>query len=296
MRRHRRPQEIVAQIALVPAWVMVIVGYVVTILWSIRLSFTSSRSLPNADFVGLQQYRRLFSDDRWLIAVSNIGIFGVLFVAFSLVLGFFLAMAIDRKIRGEDLFRTIALYPYAMSFVVTGLVWQWMMNPEFGVQHSVRLLGWESFTFDWVVDPDTALYALVIAGVWQSAGLVMAILLAGMRGVDPELWKAARIDGVPAWRYYVSIVLPLIEPMIATATVLLAIGVIKAYDLVVSLTRGGPGLSTEVPAKYVMDFLFTRANIALATAASTMMLITVIAALAPYLWLERARRRAGVRP
>jgi glucose/mannose transport system permease protein len=272
---------------------MLLAGYVGTIAWSIQISLTNSKALPNTNFVGLQQYQRLFSDDRWRLSVDNIVIFGVLFVALCLVVGFLLAVAIDRKVHGEDLFRTVVLYPYAMSFIVTGLVWQWLMNPTLGIQRSVRLMGWEGFTFDWVVNPDMAIYALVIAGVWQSSGLVMAILLAGLRGVDPELWKAARIDGIPPWRYYVSIVLPLLRPMIITCVVLLSIGVVRAYDLVVALTRGGPGLSTQVPATFVMEFLFQRANIALATAASTVMLVTVLAFLAPFIYFEYFRKRAG---
>lgn len=291
--KHRRRPSWAVQLALVPAWFMLLAGYVGTIAWSIQISLTSSKALPNTNFVGLQQYQRLFNDDRWQISVNNIVIFGVLFVALCLVVGFLLAVSIDRKVHGEDLFRTVVLYPYAMSFIVTGLVWQWLMNPTLGIQRSVRLMGWEGFTFDWVVNPDMAIYALVIAGVWQSSGLVMAILLAGLRGVDPELWKAARIYGIPPWRYYVSIVLPLLRPMIITCVVLLSIGVVRAYDLVVALTRGGPGLSTQVPATFVMEFLFQRANIALATAASTVMLVTVLAFLAPFIYVEYFRKRAG---
>ena len=217
-------------------------------------------------------------------------IFGLLFVLGCLLIGTLLAIMIDQKVRAESALRTIYLYPYSMSFIVTGLVWQWAMNPGLGIQKSVRELGWESFTFDWVVDKDMAVYALVIAGVWQASGLVMALMLAGLRGVDQELWKASRVDGIPAWRAYVSIVLPLLRPMIITAVVLLAISVVKAYDLVVALTRGGPGIASEVPAKFIMDNLFERQNIALATAASTIMLITVLAVISPWLYSEYFRR------
>ena len=264
-------------------------------LWTAEISFTSSKSLPINVFVGFAQYERLFHTPRWNISVDNLAIFGLLFVLICLALGTLLAIMIDQKVRAESVFRTIYLYPYSMSFIVTGLVWQWAMNPGLGIQKSVRALGWESFAFDWAANENMAVYALVVAGVWQSSGLVMALMLAGLRGVDQELWKAARVDGVPVWRIYVSIVLPLLRPMIITAIVLLAISVVKAYDLVVALTRGGPGIASELPAKFIMDNLFERQNIALATAASTIMLITVLAVISPWLYSEYFRRADGRR-
>jgi glucose/mannose transport system permease protein len=289
-----RRRRIAPQLALLPALVVVLVAYVGTMLWTIWISFTRSRLLPVNDFAGIDQYVRLFSDARWLVSVQNLAIFGTLFIGGCLVLGFLLAVAIDQRVRGEDGLRTIFLYPYAMSFIVTGLIWQWIMNPTLGIQATVHGLGWTSFAFDWVVRRDMAIYAVVIAGVWQSAGLVMALMLAGLRGVDEDLWKAARVDGIPRWRVYVSIILPLLRPAIITATVLLALAVVKVYDLVVALTGGGPGTATSVPAKFVMDYLFERQNIGLATAASTVMLVTVLAVLAPWIYAEYFRRgRAG---
>jgi glucose/mannose transport system permease protein len=221
-------------------------------------------------------------------------VFGLIFIAGCLVLGFLLAVAIDQRVRGEDGLRTIFLYPHAMSFIVTGLIWQWMMNPALGIQHAVRDLGWTSFSFDWVVQRDMAIYAVVIAGIWHSSGLVMALMLAGLRGIDEDLWKAARIDGIAPWRVYLSIILPMLRPVIITSVVLLSIAVVKVYDLVVALTDGGPGTATIVPAKFVMDYLFARQNIGLATAASSVMLVTVLAVLAPWIYAENFRKgRAG---
>jgi glucose/mannose transport system permease protein len=273
-----------AAVALIPAALAVIVVYVGCMLWTIRLSFTSSKLLPVLDWAGLSQYRRLFANERFLIAAENIVIFGVLFIAGCLVMGFLLAVFIDQKVRGEAMFRTIFLYPYSMSFVVTGLVWQWFLNPTLGLQKVGRDLGFESFNFDWIVTQERVIYTIVIAAIWHGSGLVMCILLAGLRGVDESLWKAARIDGVPVWRYYISIVLPLLGPMIITAVVLLSIGVVRLYDLVVAMTRGGPGIASDVPAKFVMDHFFERNNVGLATAAATMMLISVAAILAPWLY------------
>ena len=279
-------RQIPATLALAPAALVVIVVYLGCMLWTVRLSFTSSKLLPKYDFVGLDQYERLFSSGRFLLSLENLLVFGVLFLIGCLVLGFLLAVFIDQRVRLEGGFRTIYLYPYALSFIITGLVWQWFLNPTFGLQKIGRDLGFETFTFDWLVNRDMAIYTLVIAAIWQSAGLVMAILLAGLRGVDSEIHKAARVDGVPLWRYYVSIVLPIIRPMVITATVLLAIAVVKVYDLVIAMTRGGPGRATEVPAKFVMDHLFDRQNVGLAMACATFMLITVIVVLTPWLYSQ----------
>jgi glucose/mannose transport system permease protein len=283
-----------AKLALLPLVAVVIVVYLGCMLWTVRLSFSSSKLLPMLDWVGLQQYWRLFANDRFVISAINIAIFGVLFIAGCLVFGFLLAVFIDQRVRGEGVFRTIFLLPHAMSFVVTGLAWQWFLNPTLGLQKLVRDLGFQSFTFDWLVNQEMVIYTLVIAGVWQASGLIMAILLAGLRGVDEDLWKAARIDGIPTWRVYLSIVLPLLGPMVVTATVLLAVQVVKLFDLVVAMTRGGPGIASEVPAKFVMDHLFERNNIGLATAAATMMLVTVVAVLAPWIY-ARYIRPAGRR-
>lgn len=291
--RSGRRRHTAAAIALVPAALIVLVVYLGCMLWTVRLSFTSSRLLPVLDWVGVQQYSRLFANERFLVSAENIAVFGVLFIAGCLVLGFLLAVFIDQQVRMEGVFRTIFLYPYAMSFIVTGLAWQWFLNPGLGLQKVVRDLGFADFTFDWIVSQEMVVYTLVIAALWQSSGLVMAILLAGLRGVDADLWKAARVDGIPTWRVYTRIVLPLLGPMIVTSTVLLATSVVKLYDLVIAMTRGGPGIASEVPAKFVMDHLFERNNIGLATAAATMMLVTVAVILTPWVY-ARYMRPMGV--
>ncbi|HWP20539.1 MAG TPA: sugar ABC transporter permease [Burkholderiaceae bacterium] len=274
--------------ALVPMAATVLFVYLATVGWSIWISMTSSRSLPTSTFVGLAQYVRLFETERWIVSLHNLAIFGVLFILACLVLGFLLAVFIDQKVMAEGALRTIFLYPYAMSFVATGLVWQWMLNPELGLQATLRGLGFEDATFDWIVRQDRVIYTVVIAAVWQASGLVMALMLAGLRGIDDSIWKASRIDGIPKWRVYLSIVVPMLGPSFASAFVLLAVGVIKVFDLVVAMTLGGPGTASEVPAKFIMDYLFQRANIGLASAASTVMLLTVIVLIAPW-WYARSR-------
>ena len=229
-------------------------------LWTVLYSFTNSRLLPRLTFVGLDQYERLWSTPRWLISIENLVIYGILSLIFSLVIGFVLAALLDQKIRFENTFRTIFLYPFALSFIVTGVIWQWILNPDFGVQHVVRGFGWESFTFDPLYTKEIVIYGILFAGLWQGTGLVMCLMLAGLRGIDQEIWKAARIDGIPMWKTYLFIVIPMMRPVFITTLVIIASGIVRVYDLVVAQTSGGPALASEVPAKYVYDYMFARAK------------------------------------
>lgn len=285
--------KVVTWTALLPMTITVLVAYLGTVLWSLKVSLTNSRTFPSDEFVGLAQYERLFANDRWMLSLENLALYGVFFIVICMVLGFLLAVFIDQKVMAEGALRTIYLYPYAMSFVATGLVWQWLLNPANGIQQAVRQIGFEDFTFDWIIDQDMVMYTVVIATVWQSSGLVMALMLAGLRGIDEEIWKAARIDGIPTWRVYISIVLPMLGPSLATVFVLLATGVVKLFDAVASMTQGGPGTASEVPAKFIMDHLFGRANIALASAGSMVLLATVIVLLAPLLYVRARSQRKG---
>ena len=283
-----RRGSLAAWIALLPMVLTVVLAYLGTMLWSARMSVSGSRTFPSYDFVGAAQYLRLFDNERWLLSLQNVALYGVLFIAACLLVGFLLAVFIDQKVMAEGVLRTIFLYPYAMSFVATGLIWQWMLNPELGIQQVLRQIGFSNARFDWIVDQDMVVYTLVIATVWQASGLVMALLLSGLRGIDEELWMAARIDGIPRWRVYASIVLPMLGPSVSTAFVLLFVMVVKVYDAVVAMTQGGPGTASEVPAKFIMDYLFGRANVGLASAASIVLLSTVLAIVAP-LYFVRGR-------
>ena len=288
-------RQLVSWAALLPMALTVLVAYLGTVLWSLKVSLTNSRTFPSDEYVGLAQYQRLFDNDRWLLSLQNLALYGVLFIVICMLLGFLLAVFIDQKVMAEGALRTIFLYPYAMSFVATGLVWQWMLNPGNGFQQALRQMGFEDFTFDWIIDQDKVMYTIVIATVWQASGLVMAMLLAGLRGIDEEIWKAARIDGIPTWRVYVSIVLPMLAPSVATVFVLLFTAVIKLFDAVASMTQGGPGTASEVPAKFIMDHLFGRANIALASAGSIVLLLTVLALVAPFMYARSRANRSGER-
>jgi glucose/mannose transport system permease protein len=279
-----------AKIAALPMMATVLVVFVGCTIWTIYYSLTNSKLLPTGKFVGFEQYERLFAANRWNVSVSNLVTYGAMSLVLTLTLGFLLAVLMDQKIRFESAFRTIMLYPFALSFIVTGLVWQWIMNPTLGLQTAMRDLGWENFTFDWITNPRMVLFALLIAGLWQGVGFTMILMLAGLRGIDDEIWKAARIDGIPTWRTYMSIVLPMMRGVLVTAVVLIGSGIVRLYDLVVALTNGGPGISSEVPAKYVIQYMFGGGNIGQALAAATMMLLTVLIIVLPWAYLEFSDR------
>ena len=296
-RGSRRPssltRNISAKIAAIPMIVIALVVFVGGTTWTVVHSFTSSRLLPRLDFVGLEQYERLWSTRRWMISLENLALFGICSLVLSLTIGFVLAALLDRKIRGEAVFRTIFLYPFALSFIVTGLAWQWILNPDLGLQNVVRDLGWTSFSFDPLGNPDVVMFGILIAGIWQGSGFVMVIMLAGLRGIDEDIWKASRIDGIPVWKTYLRIVIPMMRPVFVTAIVIIASGIIKLYDLVVAQTNGGPGIASEVPAKYVINYMFQAQNLGQGFAASTMMLVSVAIILVPWAYLEFGGRKHG---
>jgi len=292
-RRSRLLRNLNAKVASVPMILTAVVIFVGGTIWTIVYSFTSSKLLPRLNYVGLEQYERLWVTPRWLVAIKNLAIFGALSLTFSLVIGFLLAALMDQKIRFENTFRTIFLYPFALSFIVTGLVWQWILHPTFGVQNVVRSLGWTTFSFDPLYNADVVIYGILIAGLWQGTGLVMSLMLAGLRGIDEDIWKAARLDGIPVWKTYLFIVIPMMRPVFITTLVIITSGIVRVYDLVVALTSGGPGISSEVPAKYVYDYMFLAQNLGQGFAASTMMLITVVIVVVPWAYLEFGKKRRG---
>jgi glucose/mannose transport system permease protein len=295
-RPHRRPRilrNLNAKVASIPMVLTALVIFVGGTAWTIVYSFTSSKLLPRMKWVGLEQYDRLWDAPRWRVAIENLAIYGLLSLLFQFVIGFMLAALLDRKIRFENTFRTIFLYPFALSFIVTGLIWQWILNPSFGVQAVVRSLGWDSFTFNPLYNPDIVVYGVLIAGLWQGTGLVMCIMLAGLRGIDEDIWKAARVDGIPTWKTYVFIVIPMMRPVFVTTVVFIASGIVRVYDLVVAQTSGGPGISSEVPAKYVYDYMFLAQNLGQGFAASTMMLIPVIIVVVPWAYFQFGRKGRG---
>lgn len=288
--RKRKKINLTSLLASTPMIIVAVGLFVICAGYSITLSFTKSRLFPKFNWVGFDQYERLWGTARWITSVENLMIYGSLFIIFCLVAGFLMAVFLDQKVRFESGFRTLFLYPYAMSLVVTGLVWQWMMEPSLGIQNVVQQMGWEEFRFAPLVSPELAIYGVLIAAVWQSSGLVMALMLAGLRGVDSEIWKASKVDGIPTWRTYLFIVLPMMRPVLITSLVLLCVGVVRVYDLVVAQTSGGPGMATEMPAKFVIDHITVRNNVGLGMAAASMMLLPVLLVIGPWIYHEYVKK------
>lgn len=259
--------------------------------WNGYLSLSASRLLPNYEFVGLQQYLTLFESDRFRVALTNMGLFGTLFIGGSMAVGIVLAILLDQKVRGEGVLRTIYLYPMAISMIVTGTAWKWMLNPGLGLEHLMHQWGFEGFRFDWLIQQDMAIYCVVIAGVWQSAGFVMALFLAGLRGIDDAIIKAAQVDGASLPRIYWRILLPSLRPVFFSTLMVVAHLAIKSFDLVMALTAGGPGYATDLPATFMYATAFTRGQIGLGAASATVMLATVAAIVVPYLYSELRSKR-----
>jgi glucose/mannose transport system permease protein len=278
------------KIAAVPMMYIVLFAFIGCSLWTILYSTSGARIYPLYTYVGMTQYTRLFAQEIWWIAVKNVIIYIIGGTVGSIVGGFLLAVFMDQKIRAEGLFRTIYLYPFALSFIVTGHVWAWIMSPEYGLEKSIRQLGWGSFSFSWLADNDLAIYCVVIAGLWQGTGLVMALMLAGLRGIDEEVWKAAKVDGIPKWRTYLQIVIPMMRPVLITTFVIVIAGCFRIYDVVVALTDGGPGISTTVPSQYVYKYLFS-GNIGQGLAAATVMLLVSAVVLIPWVYVEFVKNK-----
>ncbi len=281
-----RLQDLIPKLVLSPSIAAILVFVYGFILYSVFLSFTDSKMLPSTTLIGLENYAKLWGLSHWIMAISNLAIFATLYIVICTAIGLMLAIFLDQKIRGEGFLRPIFLYPMALSFIVTGTAWKWILDPGIGLEHTMHLWGWASFKFDWIKNRDMAIYTVVLAAVWQTSGFVMAMFLAGLRGIDNEILKAAQIDGASNWQLYRRIVIPLLRPAFLSAFVILSHLAIKSYDLVIALTGGGPGRATELPATFMYSYTFTRNSMGIGAASAVIMLMTIAAIMIPYLYAE----------
>ena len=279
-------QDNMPKIVLAPSFIAVMVFVYGFIGWTAWVSLTRSRLMPRYEIDSFIQYGRLADSPRFETAMVNLAIFGTLFIVIAMVLGLLLAILLDQKIRTEGAIRTIYLYPMALSMIVTGTAWKWILNPELGIEATVKGWGFANFEFKWLVDPDMAIYTVVLAAVWQSSGFVMALFLAGLRSVDEEIIKAAQVDGIPTWRVYSAIIIPSMAPIFLSAFIVLAHLAIKAFDLVIALTGGGPGYATDLPATYMYAMAFSRGDIGQAASSAMVMMLVVFTIVVPYLYSE----------
>lgn len=281
-----RLQDWLPRLVLAPSLTVILLFVYGFIAFTVVLSFTGSKMLPKFSFVGWENYRKLWALEHWHIAIGNIAVFASLYIVICTAVGLMLAIFLDQKIRGEGVLRPIYLYPMALSFIVTGTAWKWFLDPGIGLEKTMHLWGWASFSFTWIKDSQMAIYCIVLAAVWQTSGFVMAMFLAGLRGIDNEILKAAQIDGATTFQLYRRIVIPLLRPAFLSAFVILSHLAIKSYDLVIALTGGGPGRATELPATFMYSYTFTRNQMGIGAASAVTMLMTIAAIMVPYLYSE----------
>lgn len=286
-----RFEAILPKLVLSPTLIITLVFVYGFIAWTTLLSFTRSRAFANFKWAGLLQYSRVWEHPRWHVAVTNLGIYASLYVVLCMAIGLGLAILLDQRIRAEGGLRALFLYPMALSFIVTGTAWKWILNPGLGLTKLFHDWGWSGFQFDWIISDDMAIYTVVIAAVWQASGFVMAMFLAGLRGIDQEMIKAASIDGARMPSIYRRIIIPQLRPVFISAFVILIHLAVKSYELVIALTGAGPGYSTELPSTFMYSFTFTRNELGMGAASAVMMLGTVAAIMVPYLYSEMRPRR-----
>ncbi len=286
-----RLQNWIPKLVLSPSLAMMLVFVYGFILFSVYLSFTDSRILPSFGWVGWENYNKLWRLSHWETSLINMGIFASLYIVICTCIGLGLAIFLDQKIRGEGVLRPIYLYPMALSFIVTGTAWKWFLDPGIGLENVMHTWGWTSFEFDWIKNRDFAIYTVVLAAVWQTSGFVMAMFLAGLRGIDNEILRAAQMDGASNWNLYRRIIIPQLRPAFLSAFVILSHLAIKTFDLVIALTGGGPGRATELPATFMYSYTFTRNQMGIGAASATIMLMTIAAIMIPYLYAELREKR-----
>ncbi|MEM1788326.1 MAG: sugar ABC transporter permease [Pyrobaculum sp.] len=292
----RRREQLLSILLVLPSLLALFAFVYGFIGWTGYVSFSNwNRLVPDYTFVGWTNYERLFQNPRFLITLRNLGVFTGVFVGGSIVLGFLLAVLLDRRIRAEGFFRTVYLYPLALSFIVTGVVWRWLLNPgspqmgSAGVNQLLEMLGLGFLKSGWYTDPRVGIISVAVAAVWQMSGYVMAMYLAGLRGIPEELREAARVDGASELGIYRFVVLPLLRPITFGALIVLGHISLKVYDLVVAMTGPGPGFSCDVPAYFMWEITFRANRFGQGAGVAVILLLIVSLLIVPYLRLSLRR-------
>ena len=310
-----------AAIALIVPSVLAVAVFVYGFIgWSAVVSMSEWDTVrPDYTFVGLANFRDLFENFRFQIDIRNTVFFTVLFVGACLGIGLLLAALLDRRIVGEGIFRSIYLFPMAVSFIVTGVVWRWLLAPRAGVNILPSKVGAPPLDYGWYTDPKVeyihassrlgealqtvhlgfladpnygiplAMISVVIAATWQMSGFVMVMYLAGLRAIPEELRDAARVDGATETQVLRHISLPLLRPITLSAMIILGHQSLKIFDLVISMTRRGPGFATDVPALYMFETTFQGNHFSHGAAISVVMLVAVSVLVIPYLYWSLRR-------
>lgn len=280
----RQKERLTSFLLLLPSVILIGVFVYGFIGWTVYVSMSNWRGMvPDYTFVGLKNYRTLFTLHRFRIGVKNNVIFTVIFIPASILLGFFMAFLLDQKVKFEAFFRNVFLFPMALSFVITGTVWAWIFNPQAGLNILLDKIGLGFLKSGWVTDPNVALYSIIIAATWQMAGFTMAMYLAGLRGIPLELREAAQVDGATEWQLYQKVIIPLLHPITVSAVVVLGHISLKIFDLIFVMTGGGPAMATDVPGVYMFTATFRQDLFNRGAAIGTIMLLMVAIVIVPYL-------------
>jgi len=283
--------ERVASILLLSPAVMAIAIFVYGFIgWTAYASLTKwDKLLPDFTLVGLSNYQKLFANQRFQIDLRNTVVFTALFLISCLILGFLLALLLDQRIRGEGFFRGIYLFPMSISFIVTGVVWRWLLNPgsaelgSTGINLLFDTVGLGFLKTGWYTDPKIGIMAVAIAATWQMSGYTMAMFLAGLRAIPDELREAARVDGASEFQIVRHVLFPLLQPVTLSAVIVLGHMSLKIYDLIVSMTGPGIGFATDVPAYFMWDTTFRGNHFARGAGIAIVLLIMVAVLIVPYL-------------
>ncbi|MFU8839446.1 MAG: carbohydrate ABC transporter permease [Nitriliruptoraceae bacterium] len=283
----------VAAAMLAPSVILIAIFVYGFIAWSIRVSMSDWQGLtPSYNFVGLENYVELiFNDRRFHIGVRNTLVFSAVFLGGAIVLGLALAIMLDRKLPGENLFRSIFLFPMAVSFIVTGVAWRWLMNPATGSRTSGLNLLFESVGLDFLVSawhtnpPPWGIAFVGIPALWQMSGFAMALFLAGLRSIPDELREAARVDGASEFQVYRRVILPLLRPAVLSVVIILGHISLKIFDLIIALS--GRSLALDVPAIYMWTTTFDANNFNRGAAIGILLLLSVALLVVPYLWYSQ---------
>lgn len=283
-RGHRRPMSrdrLIAILMVLPSFLAIALFVYGFIAWNGWASLTNWRGIgmmnevgpvrfPAADFVGLDNYAHIFSDTRFQTDIGNNAIFTVAFLVGCIVLGMMLAVFLDQKIKGESFLRNVYLFPMALSFVVTGTIWRWLFLDK---------------PFPWVIDKNLAMAAVIVAAVWQMSGFTMAMFLAALRSIPDELREAARMDGATEFGIYRHVILPIINPIVLSALIILGHISLKIFDLIYVMTGGSQtlGFVTDMPSIYMFQLAFRDDLFARSAAISMIMLLLVAIVIVPYL-------------
>jgi len=279
-----RRDQLLSVLLLVPSLVAVGVFVYGFIAWTTYVALSHWNSfVPDLSFAGIRNFIALFQNLRFQIDLRNTVVFTLTFVLGCLVIGLLLAIALDQRVRGESFFRNIFIFPMSISFIVSGTVWQWLLNPSTGVNLLLEAVGLGRLRSPWYTAPGTAIFSVVLAALWQLSGFTMAMYLAGLRGIPEDLREAARVDGASETQLYRHIVLPLLAPITLSAVIVLGHISLKIFDLVYAMTGSGPAFSTDVPGIFMFETTFRGNRFAEGGAIAVLMLLMIAVVIVPYL-------------